>query len=287
MAGSNCEPHCRVWREVLQGRGTTAAFAALWFAATFAVYFVYAGRIESFGWNSIEFIIANHLEDFGRYALGANYPAAIWRPVGPTFMVLAINVFARDPLLTYQLLAGLALATFVTSTYLLNRRLFGHLLAHAGAALAFVTPLVSVVFDQSCAFDLALVLFAGGKPNLARVRRLHPVCARQQADCAMDVGGFGWLGVLLSVPSGKHADGGVLLSSRSRFMAIRRRQIVPLILPLAIFVAIFAAFQRLGQRERCARRYLVAQDDLSVLRQPGMDGGFRTRRSRRTRKPRP
>ena len=27
------------------------------------------------------------------------------------FMVLAINVFARDPLLTYQLLAGLALAS--------------------------------------------------------------------------------------------------------------------------------------------------------------------------------
>ena len=143
--------------------------------------------------------------------LGANYPAAIWRPVGPTFMVLAINVFARDPLLSYQLLAGLALATFVTSTYLLNRRLFGHLLAHAGGALAFMTPLVSVVFDQSCAFDLALVLFAGGEPNLARVGRLHSVCARQQADCAMDVGGFGWLGVLLSVPSGKRADGGVLL----------------------------------------------------------------------------
>jgi hypothetical protein len=57
----------------LQGRRATIASAALWFAAAFAVYFVYAGRIESFGWNSIEFIIANHLEDFGRYALGANF----------------------------------------------------------------------------------------------------------------------------------------------------------------------------------------------------------------------
>src|ERR1051325_8822489 len=111
--------------ERLDGRAATAASAALWFAAAFAVYFVCAGRIESFGWNSIEFIIANHLWDFGRYALGANYPAAIWRPVGPTFIVLAIDAFARDPLLTYQLLAGFSLASFVTSAYLINRLLFG------------------------------------------------------------------------------------------------------------------------------------------------------------------
>src|SRR4051794_12210377 len=37
----------------LHSRPATAASAALWFAAAFALYFVYAGRIDSFGWNSI------------------------------------------------------------------------------------------------------------------------------------------------------------------------------------------------------------------------------------------
>ena len=98
------------------------------------------------------------------------------------------------------------------------------------------------VSDQPCAFDLALVLFAGGEPNLARVGRLHSVCARRQADCAMAVGGVGWLGVLLSVPSGKRADGGVLLSSRWRSSRSGEGRLRRSFFPLAVFIAIFSAF---------------------------------------------
>ncbi len=197
----------------LRGRAATVASAALWFIAAFAVYFVYAGRIESFGWNSIEFIIANHLQDFGRYALGANYPAAIWRPVGPTFIVLAIDALVRDPLLTYQILAGLALASLVTSTYLLNRLLFGQLLAHAGAALAFATPLVSVsLINHAHSISHLCFLLVASPTLLASV-----VCILSARDgrpiVAVAVGSVRRLGALLSVPSGKRADGGLLFSS--------------------------------------------------------------------------
>ena len=148
--------------DCLEGRAATAAFAALWFAAAFAVYFVYAGRIESFGWNSIEFIIVNHLEDFGRYALGANYPAAIWRPVGPSFMVLAINAFVRDPLLTYQLLAGLALASLVTSTYLLEPAAIRPAPRPRRRGACCRDAAGEPVFDQPRSRDIALGLFTGG-----------------------------------------------------------------------------------------------------------------------------
>ena len=227
--------------EVLQGHAATAAFAALWFAATFAVYFVYAGRIESFGWNSIEFIIANHLQDFGRYVLGANFPAAIWRPVGPTFMVLAVNVFARDPLLTYQLLAGLALATFVTSTYLLNRRLFRRLLAHAGAALAFVTLLVGVsLINHAHSISHLSFLLVASPTLLASV-----VCilsARDSKPIApwMWAASVGWAFCYLCRPESMLMAGCFFLLIA--VMAIRRRQIAPLILPLAMFIAVFAGF---------------------------------------------
>ena len=222
----------------LQGR---AASAALWFAAAFAVYFVYAGRIESFGWNSIEFIIANHLEDFGRYALGANYPAAIWRPVGPTFMVFAINVFARDPLLTYQLLAGLALASLVTSTYLLNRRLFGLLLGHAGAALAAATPLVSLsLINHAHAISHLGFLLVASPTLLASVvcilssRDGRPVASWLWAASA------GWALCYLCRPES-------MLMAACFFLvvgilAIRRRHIAQLVLPMAVFIAVFAAF---------------------------------------------
>ena len=262
--------------EVLQGRAATAAFAALWFAATFAVYFVYAGRIESFGWNSIEFIIANHLEDFGRYALGANYPAAIWRPVGPTFMVLAVNVFARDPLLTYQLLAGLALATFVTSTYLLNRSLFGHLLAHAGAALAFVTPLVGVsLINHAHSISHLCFLLVASPTLLASVvcilsaRDSKPIAPWKWA------ASVGWAFCYLCRPESMLMAGCFFLLIA--FMAIRRRQISAADPSLGHVRCGLFGFQYLGERERRARRHLVAQDDPSVLRQPGMDGGFRTK----------
>ncbi len=225
----------------LQGRAATAASAALWFAATFAVYFVYAGRIESFGWNSIEFIIANHLEDFGRYALGANYPAAIWRPVGPTFMVLAINVFARDPLLTYQLLAGLALASLVTSTYLLNRRLFGQLLAHAGAALAFVTPLVSLsLINHAHAISHLGFLLVASPTLLASVVCILSARDGKPIASWLWMASAGWALCYLCRPES-------MLMAACFFllvgvMAIRRRQIAPLVLPLAVFIAVFAGF---------------------------------------------
>ena len=225
----------------LQGRAATAASAALWFAATFAVYFVYAGRIESFGWNSIEFIIANHLEDFGRYALGANYPAAIWRPVGPTFMVLAINVFARDPLLTYQLLAGLALASLVTSTYLLNRRLFGQLLAHAGAALAFVTPLVSLsLINHAHAISHLGFLLVASPTLLASVVCILSARDGKPIASWLWMASVGWALCYLCRPES-------MLMAACFFLvvgvlAIRRRQIAQLVLPMAAFIAVFAAF---------------------------------------------
>ena len=225
----------------LQGRAATAASAALWFAATFAVYFVYAGRIESFGWNSIEFIIANHLEDFGRYALGANYPAAIWRPVGPTFMVLAINVFARDPLLTYQLLAGLALASLVTSTYLLNRRLFGQLLAHAGAALAFVTPLVSLsLINHAHSISHLGFLLVASPTLLASVVCILSARDGKPIASWLWMASAGWALCYLCRPES-------MLMAACFFLvvgilAIRRRHIAQLVLPLVAFIAVFAAF---------------------------------------------
>jgi hypothetical protein len=225
----------------LQGRAATAASATLWFAGTFAVYFVYAGRIESFGWNSIEFIIANHLEDFGRYALGANYPAAIWRPVGPSFMVLAINVFARDPLLTYQLLAGLALASLVTSTYLLNRRLFGQLLAHAGAALAFVTPLVSLsLINHAHAISHLGFLLVASPTLLASVVCILSARDGRPIASWLWMASAGWAVCYLCRPESVLMVAGFFLLIA--VMAVRRRQIAPLILPLGMFIAVFAAF---------------------------------------------
>ncbi|MGB9364863.1 MAG: hypothetical protein WCE79_02500 [Xanthobacteraceae bacterium] len=225
----------------LHGRPATVASAALWFVVTFAVYFIYAGRIESFGWNSIEFIIANHLQDFGRYALGANYPAAIWRPVGPTFIVMTIDAFVRDPLLTYQLLAGFALASLVTSTYQLNRLLFGQLLAHAGAALAFTTPLVSVsLINHAHSISHLCFLLVASPTLLASV-----VCILSARDGKPVVGwlwaaSIGWALCYLCRPESVLMA--VCFFLVIGVMAVRRRQIAPLVLPLAAFIAIFAAF---------------------------------------------
>jgi hypothetical protein len=222
-------------------RTANIASAGLWFVVTFAVYFVYAGRIESFGWNSIEFIIANHLWDFGRYALGANYPAAIWRPVGPTVIVFAIDAVVRDPLLTYQLLAGLALASFVTSAYLLNRLLFGHLLAHAGAALAFGTPLTSLaLINHAHAISHLAFLLVASPTLLASVITILAVRDGRPAERWLWVASIGWaLCYLCRAESMLMAACFFLVVG---VMAVRRRQIAQFILPLAVFVAVFSAF---------------------------------------------
>ena len=225
----------------LHSRSATAVSAALWFGAAFAVYFVYAGRIESFGWNAIEFIIANHLQDFGRYALGANYPAAIWRPVGPTFIILAIDALVRDPLLTYQLLAGLALASFVSSAFLINRVLFGPLLAHAGAALAFATPLTSVaLINHAHSISHLAFLLVASPTLLASVSCILAVRDSKPAARWLWIPSIGWVLCYLCRPES-------MLMAACFFvliavMAMRRRQIAPLILPLILFIAIFAAF---------------------------------------------
>ena len=153
----------------LEGRGATVLGCGLWLVAALAVYFVYAGRLSTFSWNMIEFIIANHLQDAGGYALGATYPTAVWRPVGPTFIVLAIDAFARDPLTTYQLLSGAAMASLVGSTYLLNRMLFGQWLAHAGRRARLHHARGCRVPAQPCAFAIAPVLSHGREPDAARL----------------------------------------------------------------------------------------------------------------------
>ncbi|MEJ0073992.1 MAG: hypothetical protein WDO17_00855 [Alphaproteobacteria bacterium] len=235
----------------LGGRPATVASAAFWFVVAFAVYFVYAGRIESFGWNSVEFIIANHLQDFGRYALGANYPAAIWRPVGPTFIVLAIDAFARDPLLTYQLLAGFALASLVTSTYLINRLLFGPLLAHAGAALAFATPLTSVaLINHAHSISHLAFLLVASPTLLASVVCILSVRDGKPVASWMRAASMGWAFCYLCRPES------VLMAACFflvvGMLVVRRRQIAPLILPFILFIAVFSAFN-VGASANAAR----------------------------------
>src|SRR4051794_39095326 len=225
----------------LQGRVATISSVALWFVAAFAVYFVYAGRIESFGWNSIEFIIANHLWDFGRYALGPNYPAAIWRPVGSTFIILAIDTLARDPLLTYQLLAALALASFVTSAFLINRWLFGPLLAHAGAALAFATPLTSVaLINHAHSISHLAFLLVAGPTLLASVSCILAIRDSGPAARWLWIASIGWALCYLCRPESMLMAACFLVLIA--VMAIRRRQIAPVILPLMLSIAVFAAF---------------------------------------------
>ena len=225
----------------LRGRAATAASAALWFVAAFAVYFVYAGRIESFGWNSIEFIIANHLQDFGRYALGANYPAAIWRPAGPTFIILAIDALVHDPLLTYQLLAGLALASLVTSAYLINRMLFGQLLAHAGAALASATPLTSVaLINHAHAISHLAFLVVASPTLLALVMCILALRAGRPAARWLWVASVGWALCYLCRPESMLMAACFYIAVG--VMAARRKRIASMILPLVLFVAVFSAF---------------------------------------------
>src|SRR5262245_54014819 len=96
---------------------------AAWAVLAFAVYFYFAAYIPTLGWNAIEFVIANHLWDFGRYAIGADFPPAIWRPVLPTYLVLVVERFTHDPVLTYRILVGLSMAAFVAGVFMASEML--------------------------------------------------------------------------------------------------------------------------------------------------------------------
>jgi hypothetical protein len=227
--------------ECLNERRATVLACGLWAAAAFSVYFVYAGRLSGFGWNIVEFIIANHLQDVGRYALGATYPTAVWRPVAPTLIVMAIDAFARDPILTYQLLSGAALASFVASVYLLNRMLFGQVLANAGAALAFATPIVSVsLINHAHAISHLGFLLVASPTLLASVTCILRI--RDGAPSALRwlwLASAGWAVCYLCRPES-------MFMAACFFVAVlvvtRRRFSVRLLAPLALFIVVFAGF---------------------------------------------
>jgi hypothetical protein len=226
----------------LDGPPATVAACAVWAVAAFAVYFVYAGRIGGFSWNIIEFIIANHLQDFGRYALGAAYPTAVWRPVAPTLMVLAIDAVARDPLLTYQILSGAAMASFTASVYLLNRMLFGQLLANAGAALAFATPIVSVsLINHAHSISHLCFLLAASPTLLASViclLRVHD--GKSSAARWAWLASVGWILCYLCRPESMFMAACFFLLTV--FLAARRKRALLLLPPLAVFVIVFVGF---------------------------------------------
>jgi hypothetical protein len=123
----------------------TRSGCPLWAFATFVVVYDYAGSIHLLGGNAIEFVIANHWWDYGRYAMGFSYPTAVWRPVLPTFVVLLIERLTADPVVTFQLVAAISLSSFVASMYVCGRMLGGVLLAHCGAVLAFTCPAITVL----------------------------------------------------------------------------------------------------------------------------------------------
>lgn len=226
----------------LQSRGATVLGCGLWCVAAFAVYFVYAGRLSSFGWNITEFIIANQLQDAGRYALGATYPTAIWRPVGPTFIVLAIDALARDPVLTFQLLSASAMASFTASIYLLNRALFGHWLAHAGAALAFATPAVSIaLINHSHAIShLAFLLVASPTLAASVMAILRIRAGEAAAQRWIWATSLGWAACYLCRPESMFMAACFFVAIV--LLAARRKQTLRVLAPLASFIAVFVAF---------------------------------------------
>jgi SAM-dependent methyltransferase len=226
----------------LKSRGATVLGCGLWFVAAFAVCFVYAGRLSNFGWNITEFIIANQLQDAGRYALGATYPTAIWRPVGPTFIVLAIDAFARDPVLTFQLLCGSAMASLTASIYLLNRALFGHLLAHAGAALAFATPAVSVsLINHAHAIShLAFLLVASPTLAASVIAILRIRDGEAAAQRWLWAASLGWAACYLCRPESMFMAACFFVAVI--LLAARRKQALRVLAPLASFIVVFLAF---------------------------------------------
>jgi hypothetical protein len=116
---------------------------------SFGVYFHFAGRVRTLSWNAVEFVIANNLREFGHYAMGAYYPPALWRPVLGSFAVLAVDSLTADPVLTFQIISGIAISIFVVSIYLTCRLLWGTFLASAGAFIAFTCPAITTLLLNS------------------------------------------------------------------------------------------------------------------------------------------
>ena len=213
----------------------------LWAVTTFFVYFDHAGRITTLAWNALEFIIANNLTDFGRYAYAERSPTAVGRPVLPTFLVLVIDGVTRDPVLTYQIISGLALASFVTSIFWINRLFSGFLLANIGAALAFITPAVTVSLLNHFQ-SLSHICFLGlSSPtlllSLIALSAVH--CNEPHAIRWLCVAGAGWsLCYLCRAES-------VLMAGAFFFVAlvllVRQRRPFALLIPAMTFALVFIA----------------------------------------------
>jgi hypothetical protein len=142
-------------------------FCFFWAGLAFASLYICIAYTWSLGWNAIEFIIANHLRDFGHYGTGAYYPPAIWRPILPTLLVYFVDGLTCDPLLTLQLIAGSSLAIFVVSIYLANRFLWGLATANLGAFLAFTFPAITILLATHIHSISHLVLLAVIGPAIA------------------------------------------------------------------------------------------------------------------------
>lgn len=229
-------------RDLLNGPRATAALCGLWAILTFSLTFGYAGRIPTFTWNSVEFIIANHLRDFGHYALGATYPAAIWRPIGPTFLVLAVDTIVRDPLLTYQLLAAAAMTSLIVSTYVLNRTLFGPLLANAGAALAFAVPAVGIsLINHAHSISHLCFLLVASPTLLASVTGLLAIRGgRPNAPRWLWAASIGWSLCYLCRPESMFMA--AFFFGAVAVQIVRHKRSLGLLAPLTSFVVVFAGF---------------------------------------------
>ena len=264
---------------LLEGRGATATACALWAIVTFAVYFVYAGRLVIFGWNITEFIIADHLADYGRYALGATYPTAIWRPVGPTFLVVAVDALARDPLLTYQLLSAAAVTSLTVSTYLLNRVVFGQLLAHTGAALAFATPAVTLsLLNHTHSISHLCFLLVASPTLLASALGILVVRdGGPRASQWLWLAATGWSFCYLCRPESMFMAAAFFVVIA--VLVVQRRRSLRLLIPFTAFVVVFAAFN-VWASVSAARDDLLARNPIYQLCQPRLDRPIRSCRSR-------
>ena len=136
---------------------------------------------------------------------------------------------------------GLRSQSLVTSTYLLNRRLFGQLVAHAGAALAAATPLVSLsLINHAHAISHLGVLLVASPTLLASVVCILSARDGKPSASWLWMASAGWALCYLCRPES-------MLMAACFFLvigilAIRRRHIAQLVLPAAAFIAVFAAF---------------------------------------------
>lgn len=117
----------------------------LWAGIAGVLFFNLAGRITTLGWNVAEFVIANNLGEYGRYAFGAFQPTALWRPVLGTLMVFLAERFSSDPMLSYCIVASATLAAFTWSMYYCGLKIGGYIVGNIAAILTITTPAIGDV----------------------------------------------------------------------------------------------------------------------------------------------